>query len=180
MILSDKGWQDDTRFAGPFPVFIGEFLQDGACLAFYTMPSKLGEADVKKFILTASLILALTPSVGIAAGDAASKAAEAGASKILTAMTADDRDAACHASLKQASILLEKNDDKTETGMSLRRKIDNAYLFFAGRVAARVPADKLAGVVAAGKTSLSSVPADSQVYFMFGCHAAFVEMFDKL
>jgi hypothetical protein len=134
----------------------------------------------KKFILTASLMLALTPSVGIAAGDAASKAAEAGASKILTAMNADDRDAACHASLKQASILLEKNNDKTETGMSLRRKIDNAYLFFAGRVAARVPADKLAGAVAAGKTSLSSVPADSQVYFMFGCHAAFVEMFDKL
>jgi hypothetical protein len=135
----------------------------------------------KKSALTFALILALTPSVGIAADDAASKAAaEASANRILAGMNADDRDAACHASLQQASNLLNKATDKTETGMSLRRKIDNAYLFFAGRVAARTPADKLAGAVAAGKTSFLTVPSDARVYFMFGCHAAFVEMFDKM
>jgi hypothetical protein len=156
-------------------------LQDDYHLSRYLSPLHTGENSIPKiYTLPIAVLLALTPNTIFAADDAASKSAEAAANKILAAMKEDGRDAACLASLQQASNLLDKSDDKTDVAVELRKKINNGYVFFAGRLSARVPADKLAIAVVAGKTRLSTIPTESRVYFMLGCHSAFVELFDRI
>ncbi len=119
----------------------------------------------------------LAPTAGFAADDGK---AEAEANCVLAALNPDDRDAMCFASLERATAMLEKAADQTDTGKSLTRKILEANMFFAGRVSGRSTDANLAANIAAGKTRFAAVASESQIYVVFGCHAAYVTLYGKL